>query len=63
MFDTAWRPGVDFAAGLTAFYAKREAHHRKLADAAHREWQEHFDLALKYSLLAEEAAVAENLAA
>ena len=63
MFDTAWRPGLDFAAGLTAFYAKREAHHQKLADAAHREWEEHFDLAEKYRLLAEEAAAAESLAA
>ena len=45
MLDKAWRSGVDFAAGMTAYYAQREAHHRKLADAAHRDWQELHSLA------------------
>lgn len=63
MLDIAWRPGVDFAAGMTAYYAQREAHHRKLADAAHRDWQELYGLAEKYRLLADEAAAVEKLAA
>ena len=57
MLDIAWRPGLDFA---SASYAKREAHHRKLADAAFREWQAYFGLAEKYRLLAEKAAAVEN---
>ena len=61
MLDSDWRPGVDFAAGMTAYYARREAHHRKLGDAAHRDWQEHHGLAEKYRLLADQAAAVENL--
>lgn len=55
MFGLAWRTGMDSASRLTAYYAKREAHNRKLADAAYREWKEYFSLAEKYRLLCEEA--------
>ena len=63
MFDASWRPGVDFASGMTAYYASREAHHRKRADAAYREWQEQVGLTQKYGQLAAKAAAEENLAA
>lgn len=63
LLDIAWRPEVDFVSGLTAFYSKGEAHHRRLADAAYRAWQEYLSLAERYRLLAEEAAKAERLVA
>jgi hypothetical protein len=63
MFDTAWKPGVDFASGLSAYYVRREAHYRRLADAAYSEWQEQSLLAGRYRLLAEKAALSERLAA
>ena len=61
VLDIAWQPGVPFASGLTAYYAKAEAHHRKLADAAHREWEEYSNLAKRYRLLAEKAAATEQV--
>jgi hypothetical protein len=63
MLEIAWRPGVDFASGLTAYYVKLETHHRKLAHTAYREWEECFSLAERYRLLAAEAAAVEKLAA
>lgn len=63
LLDIAWRPEVDFASGLTAYYSKCEAHHRRLADAAYREWQEYLSLAERYRLLAEDAAAVERLLA
>jgi hypothetical protein len=63
MFSTTWGPGLDFTAGMTAYYRGREAHVRKLAAAAHREWQEYIELAEWYRLLAEKAALSEGLAA
>ena len=63
MFDRSWHPGVDFVSGLTAYYERREAHHRQIAEALNREWQEEFGLAAKYRRLAAQAAVDEKCAA
>ena len=63
MVSTTSGLGVDFRAGLTAYYRGREAHVREMAAAAHREWQEYIDLAEWYRLLADEAALSEGLAA
>lgn len=61
ILDVAWQPGVALGSGLTAYYCEVEAHHRKVADAAYREWEEFSDLAKRYRLLAEKAAATDQV--
>ena len=60
MVDTVWQPSVDVASGMAAYYREREAHERKLAKAAYRQWQEHFGQEEKFRILAETAESIER---
>ena len=60
MVDTVWQPSVDVASGMAAYYREREAHERKLAKAAYRQWQEHFGQEEKFRILAETAEAIEG---
>jgi hypothetical protein len=45
---------------MTAYYQECEERERKLAAAAHREWEWHFGLAEKYRRLAEKAELVQR---
>ena len=63
MPDIGWRPALEIATGMAAYYRVREEHERKLAQAAYGQWQEYAGLAEKYRRLAEKAAFSEGLEA
>lgn len=60
VFDGAWRPGPGVTGNMSSYYRECEERERKLAAAAHREWEKHFGLAENYRLLAEKAKLGQR---